>query len=287
MVLTLVLVYLGLCLLKTYVSKAFGRRRTTALAAVLMALSAVLMAAAPNFATFCVGRVFGGLAGGILMTNIPVYSSEIAPAHSRGLVAGICASTNNLGYIVVGAFGLAFTFVEGDMQWRSLFIVLAGFTGILLASLLTIPESPRWLADKGRYDEAWDVLRVIHHHPLDPELRIARAEMAQIRAQIDAEREMLKGWVHIFTTRALQKRVFLTVWLWLLANSSGIFVIANLAPRLFGQLGYSVTLQLGLVLAWLSIGYCRIYEQRVPHRYCWAAPVNFNWRHYHLNSAFS
>ena len=127
------------------------------------------MSGAPVIGMFIVGRIFSGFAGGMLVTNVPIYVSEIAPAHSRGLLTGITAATVTFGTIVSSALGLAFTFFDGSMQWRAIWIVLTGLSFCLLASLLLIPESPRWLVEKRRYDEAWNLLKEIHRLPMDPD----------------------------------------------------------------------------------------------------------------------
>jgi len=217
-------------------------------------LSAILSAAAPSIACFLVGRIIGGFANGMIMTNVPVYISEIAPAYSRGLVCGIVASFFAMGYIVASCCGLGFSYIQSDLEWRATYIVLAGLAILLFASLFIIPESPRWLIEKGRDDEALVVLKRIHRIKTDPDSKVATAEHIQICAQVRSERDLPKGWIYIMKNSHHRRRAFITFWLWFLANSSGDFVIANLLPRYFASLGYGVTLQFGLSTAFIATG---------------------------------
>ena len=142
---------------------------TSATAAVMIAISAILMGAAPSLVCFYVGRIIGGLANGMVMTNIAVYMSEIAPAYSRGFVTGIVATFFGTGNIVAACIALGFSYLQNEIEWRGTYIILAALSVIMLASLFFIPESPRWLIEKGRDDEAWTVLQRIHRIKNDPD----------------------------------------------------------------------------------------------------------------------
>ena len=63
--------------------------------------------------------------------------------------------------------------------------------GIMAFGLLTVRESPRWLASKGRVDDALTNLAYLRKRDTDDEE--VRAEMAEIEAAIEEEREARKG----------------------------------------------------------------------------------------------
>ncbi|KAL2855257.1 general substrate transporter [Aspergillus pseudodeflectus] len=232
------------------ISNKFGRRITTALAAVLVIVSGVLLAASYHIAHFIVGRVISGLGAGIVIANCPVYMSEIAPPHIRGLMVGNHAISIVYGYILSAVMALAFHFVEAPYQWRLQFVLLTFFGLVLLASVVSLPESPRWLCEQGRYDEAWEVLKKLHQQADISDTTFATTEMSQIKAQIQAERSMPRGYMHIVRTPQLRHRAACSILVWIMGQSTGILVIANLTAVIFGQLGFSVTLQLGLSVVW-------------------------------------
>jgi hypothetical protein len=113
-----------------------------------------------------------------------------------------------------------------------------------------LPESPRWLCEVGRYPEAWVIIKRLHQHKDDPDDQLATAEMAQIKARMEVERSLPVGYAHIFSTPALRHRAICSILIWIMGQSTGILVIANLTPVLFRKLDFSLVLQLRLSIVW-------------------------------------
>jgi MFS family permease len=199
---------------------------------------------------FIVARFICGIGAGIVITNCPVYMSEISPPHIRGMLGGNHAISIVYAYILSSVFALGFHYIDAPYQWRLQFVLLTFFGLVLLASLAILPESPRWLCEVGRDKEAWEVLERLHQNRHDLDSNLARAEMDQIKAQIDIERTLPSSYMHIARTPRLRHRAACSILTWILGQSTGILVIANLTPTLFGQLGYSTVLQLGLSIVW-------------------------------------
>ncbi|KAI8714826.1 MFS domain-containing protein [Fusarium sp. LHS14.1] len=232
------------------ISNRFGRRIATGSAAVLTVLAGALQAGSVHIAMFIVGRFICGVGAGIVITNCPVYMSEISPPHIRGLLVGNHAISIVYVYIFSSLMALAFNYLDTSYQWRLQFILLTFFGLLLLGSLMVLPESPRWLCEVGRYPEAWEIIQSLHKHKDGADNEIAATEMAQIKAEIEAEKSLPAGYVHIFRTPALRHRAICSILTWVMGQSTGILVIANLTPVLFGKLGYGPTLQLGLFIVW-------------------------------------
>ncbi|KAF4540158.1 MFS sugar transporter, partial [Lasiodiplodia theobromae] len=138
-----------------------------------------------------------------------------------------------------------------DYAWRLNYIVLTGLSCIFLGSLFALPESPRWLIERGREDEARAILEKLHRNPADPsDNSLAKGEFVQIRAQISAERSLPSSYWYILTTPSMLKRAVCTLLVWTMGQSTGITVIANLIATLMGNLGFDTVMQLGLGVAW-------------------------------------
>lgn len=232
------------------ISNRWGRRVATATAAMFIVVSAALDAGSVNAAMFTVFRSFTGVGAGMLLANCPVYMSEIAPPHLRGMLVGNHAISIVYAYTFSSCFALAFNFVDKPYQWRLQFIMLTACGLMLLCSLYFLPESPRWLCEQERYDEAWIILRNLNRTEEDPEATIAAGEMAQIRAQIMEERILPRGYIYIFKTPHLRHRAICSILVWVMGQSTGMLVIANLTPTLFATLGYGTVLQLALAIVW-------------------------------------
>lgn len=237
-------------LVQAYFSNRFGRKTATGIAAVLLIIGNALQAGAVDIAMFLVGRYLTGLGSGMVVANTPVYVSEISPAHSRGLLVGLQGNFIVTGYIISSCAALGFNYVTESFQWRLNFVIATFFALVLLAVLFFIPESPRWLVEHDRAEEAAQILNRIHKTRTDPEGAVARAEFVQIQAQIELEKSSPTSWLHIIRSKSLRKRLICTLLVWTMAQSTGITVLANLTPTLFGGLGYGTVLQLVLSLVW-------------------------------------
>lgn len=78
-----------------------------------------------------------------------------------------------------------FYFLEGSIRWRFPISFQSFFTVIVMWGLLYLPDSPRWLAMKGRHAEAQDVTARLLGLPIDaPEVTV---EVEQIREALEAQ----------------------------------------------------------------------------------------------------
>ena len=143
-----------------------GRRGVMLIAAVLFLVSAIGAGLAPNAAFFVIMRLLGGLGVGAASVLCPVYISEVTPANMRGRLASvqqIMIITGLTGAFLANYFlaqwaGGSTAVLAGIPAWRWMFWMQAIPAGIFLLSLLTIPESPRFLVAKGHLDSAEQVL---------------------------------------------------------------------------------------------------------------------------------
>ena len=87
--------------------------------------------------------------------------------------------------------GIGLHIPTGPNVWRIPFGFQLVPVGLMAFGLLLVRESPRWLASKGRLDEALANLAYLRRLPVD-DARV-RAEMAEIEAAIAEEREAREG----------------------------------------------------------------------------------------------
>ncbi|KAF4120427.1 Sugar (and other) transporter [Geosmithia morbida] len=234
------------------ISKRFGRRICNAVAAVIVIIAGAIQAGSVHIAMLLAARVVCGIGAGMVLANSPVYMCEVAPPHARGWLVGMQGIGIITAYIMCASLNLAFSFVEGAYQWRLIFVVLTGVAILHLASLTTLPESPRWLMEKGREDEAREVLVRLHRTKTDPDAVLAHAEVAQIKAQVETEKSLPSGFIYIFSNKHTLKRAYCSIILWVMGQGTGITAIANLIPTIMGGLGFGVTLQLALGVVWTA-----------------------------------
>lgn len=223
----------------------------------MLIVSGALQAGSVHYIMFITVRGVCGIGTGMILANCPVWMSEISPPHTRGLLVGSHGVAVIFGAVVAAGVAFGLHFVSAPIQWRLQYIVLTFFSCLLPVSLFFIPESPRWLIENGKPDEAWEILKRLHSSPRDPKASLAHAEMLQIKAQVDADKQApysqgIKAYVHIFRTSSLRKRAICSILVWIMAQSTGVLVVVNLLPLILRSLGYGTVLQLGLALAWIT-----------------------------------
>ena len=157
------------------ISDAIGRQRTIIMLACLFfggTLFVVFSPGGPEYGThstlgfgmLVAGRIILGLAVGGASTVVPVYLAELAPYEIRGSITGrneLAIVSGQLAAFVVNA--IIATTLGGiiDGVWRIMFAVCAIPAIFLFFGMLRMPESPRWLVERGRYDDALAVLKTV------------------------------------------------------------------------------------------------------------------------------
>ncbi|MDJ0319417.1 sugar porter family MFS transporter [Pseudarthrobacter sp. PS3-L1] len=133
---------------------------------------------APSTEVMVAARFFLGLAVGGASVTVPVYLAEVSPSARRGRIV-----TQNELMIVTGQL-LAFifnaylgnTFGEAGGIWRWMLVIATLPALVLWVGMYFMPESPRWLASRGRFGEALSVLQRVRSQ------EEARAEFDDVKA---------------------------------------------------------------------------------------------------------
>ncbi|MHA6718713.1 sugar porter family MFS transporter [Sphingomonas sp. RS6] len=136
----------------------FGARAVLRWVGVGFILSALGCALAWDLASFVAFRFIGGLAIGGSSVLAPVFIAEISPAHRRGALVGlfqVSIVTGILAAYCSNAVLAALIAEDQGWRWKLAAMVVPGI--VFLAAMFTIPQSPRWLAARGREREALEV----------------------------------------------------------------------------------------------------------------------------------
>ncbi|WP_419815308.1 sugar porter family MFS transporter [Glacieibacterium sp.] len=219
-----------------------GRRTVMKIAALLFIVSALAAGAASSSLMFILARIVGGLGVGAASVLAPVYISEVVPASVRGRLSSvqqIMIITGLTGAFVANyvlahsAGGSLGTLWFDQPAWRWMFWLQVIPAAIYFATLLLIPESPRYLVMKGRDSEAETVLTKLfgndHAHEM---VRTIRDSLA-----VDHHRPRLSDLLDKATGK-----VRLIVW-------------AGIGLAIFQQLvGINIVFYYGSVL-WQSVGF--------------------------------
>lgn len=218
----------------------FGRRRTLILAAILFFVSA-LGSAFPELGLGAIGgmgtdaltpfniyRILGGIGVGIASMISPMYIAEVAPPESRGRLVTWQQIAIIGGMLVVYFvnWGIA---LQGDdiwvleTGWRLMFASECIPALLFFGLLFLIPESPRWLVQRGDEAAAESVLdRLGLHRP---------GVLEEIRASLVVPKEPLFR----YGVPLIVVGVLLSVF----QQFVGINVVLYYAPHIFRTMGGS------------------------------------------------
>jgi SP family arabinose:H+ symporter-like MFS transporter len=208
----------------------FGRKATLLCLGVLYLISAIWCGLANDVYSFIVARAIGGLGIGISTIAAPLYIAEIAPAESRGRLAGLFQFNIVFGIVVAFASNAALADI-GPNSWRWMLAVPAFPSLVYTLLCFAIPESPRWLIGrKGDVERGKKILHLIR-----PELSSAQlqAKADEIAGASTSESLTTEG----FWTARLRIPIMLAFLVAFFNQLSGINAVLYFAPRIFEMTG--------------------------------------------------
>ncbi|MCG7373102.1 sugar porter family MFS transporter [Pseudomonas luteola] len=179
-------------------SDARGRRKIILLLSIIFILGTLGSTLAPNAEIMVLARFILGLAVGGASVTVPVYLAEMSPAHKRGQMV-----TRNELMIVSGQL-LAFTcnaaiahFFEGSHIWRWMLVIATLPAVVLWLGMLVMPESPRWLASKGRFGEMLRTLKEVRaEHQAHKEAKeVRQAAQEDSKAKEGSWEDLKTPWI--------------------------------------------------------------------------------------------
>jgi sugar porter (SP) family MFS transporter len=214
---------------------SWGRRITILALSVLFLAGTATCVFAPTFEVMVIGRVILGLAVGGASAVVPVYLAELAPSEIRGSLAGrneVMIVVGQLAAFVVNAV-IGTVWGEHEGVWRYMLAVAALPAFALLIGMLRVPESPRWLVEKGRTAEARAVLETIRSRER------ADAEIADVEsaASEDAE-QAATGLRAVLTNRWLLRILLVGIGLSIAQQLTGINSIMYFGQTVLVEAGF-------------------------------------------------
>lgn len=227
-------------------SDRHGRRPLIIAMAAVFAIGGLAGALAPSIFALIVARAVMGLGVGASAVVVMVYLAELAPTEHRGRIAALGQLMLVCGILL--AYSVDYLLAPWG-AWRWMIGLSVPPSVVLLVGMFFMPESPRWLIQAGRVEEARRILRRIGQGAM-AEREIA--EMQGARAG-DAGRP-LPGFferLRIFRSQGMRRALVASVGLSVLVQLLGVNTIIYYAPTVLIGVGFG---EMGAVVANLGIG---------------------------------
>lgn len=224
-------------------SSSMGRRKSLLLGAILFIIGSIGCAFAVNMEVLALARFVLGLAVGVASFTAPLYLSEIAAENIRGSMISLYQLMITIG--ILAAF-ISDTFLSSGGHWRWMLGIITFPALVLFFGVLTLPESPRWLAMKDKHQLAARVLMLLRNSDKE-----AIDELNQIRESVQIKQ---RGWQLFRNNSHFRRSTYLGVLLQFMQQFTGMTVIMYYAPKIFEIAGFaSVREQMwGTVVAGLT-----------------------------------
>lgn len=215
-----------------WISFKLGRKKSLMFGAALFVVGSVGSACAVNVPILLISRVMLGFAVGIASYVAPLYLSEMAEKEDRGKLISMYQMMVTIGILVAFISDTIFSY---GGHWRLMLGVISLPAILLMISVFGLPDSPRWLASKGKFEKAKEILRMLSTTDAK-----ADAELNEIHESLKVKQE---GWSLFKENKNVRRAVYLGMLLQAMQQFTGMNVILYYAPQIFKHAGFANTEQ--------------------------------------------
>ncbi len=218
-------------------SDLYGRRAVFQWTMILWGLASFAAALSWSTASLMVCRFLIGAGVGGEAPVAQALVSEYLPAQVRGRYIAIMEGFWAVGFVLSGAISF---FLLPQLGWRWVFAAVGGLAIVVFWVRRAVPESPRWLAGRGREAEAEAIVARLEAE-VERRTGCALPEPASIAHELDAA----SPWKTVFAP-AYRRRTVMAAGLWFFALL-GYFGLSSWLALLLQAKGFTIVKSVGFV----------------------------------------
>ncbi|KAI1798929.1 general substrate transporter [Daldinia bambusicola] len=216
-----------------------GRRWCVLFGSVTMIIGSLIQGFSVNGAMYIVSRLIIGFGLPYAIVAGSSLIGELAYPKERAILTSLFNAAYFIGAIVASAVTYGTQQIPSDWSWRVPSLLQMSPSLLQVALVLFLPESPRFLISKERYEEAFKVL-VTYHAEGDENSEFAKAEMAEIKTTIAIELEHSKrSWMDMISTVGNRRRVVIGSLVGVMSQLSGNVVISYYLGDILNLIGFT------------------------------------------------
>jgi SP family xylose:H+ symportor-like MFS transporter len=222
------------CIAAGKIAEVKGRKKALLIAAAIFLFSSIAMGLSSRLSLFIAARFLAGVGVGMASVVSPMFIAEIAPAQIRGKMVAINQLTIVTGILVTNIVNYSLS-KSGVDAWRLMFGLGAVPSSLFLFGALFLPESPRWLILRNRFEEAKKVLSRIGDE------EYVNTSMISIKQSLENKH---KPKYSDLLNKAVLPAVLIGIGLAMFQQFCGINVVFNFTTSIFKTIGFSQENQL-------------------------------------------
>lgn len=238
-------------LLLSPIADRIGRKDILIITMLIMGLSSFANAAANDYLTFLIARTVTGIGVGADLAIVNTYIAEVAPTRLRARYVSLVFIFSTLGGLTAIWLGLLLTTPPAPIPqglpfalgasgyfaingWRVMYIIGGVLAIIGLILRFQMPESPRWLINKGRVEEAEKIVNAMEERLTKK--GISLPEIPKLLEVVKPQKPI--PYSEILTKPFYLKRLVVLLLMWFLAYTTVYSIAAGLTALLTAQ-GYT------------------------------------------------
>lgn len=231
------------------VGDMYGRRVGLMFSMVIYVVGIIIqISSTDKWYQFFIGRLIAGLAVGTVSVISPLFISEVAPKQVRGTLVCCFQLCITLGIFLGYCTTYGTKKYTDSRSWRIPLGLCFAWAIILVIGMLSMPESPRYLVEKNKIEEARK--SIARSNKVDIENPAINTEIQLIQAGID--REALAGnasWKELVTGKPkIFRRVIMGIMLQSLQQLTGDNYFFYYGTTIFQAVGLSDSFQTSIIL---------------------------------------
>ncbi|UNI17947.1 high affinity glucose transporter, variant 2 [Purpureocillium takamizusanense] len=227
------------------ISDRMGRKYSIMLGCIIWMIGSAIICASQNIGMLVAGRIINGICVGIESAQVPVYIAEISPPSKRGRLIGMQQWAITWGILIMYYISYGCSYIgeqTADGYKTSSFRIPWGLQMIpavfLFFMMMLLPESPRWLARKDRWEDCRQVLTLVHGKG-DPNHPFVAFELQDIKDMCEFERRHSNVTYLDLFKPAMINRTFIGLFTQIWSQLTGMNVMMYYIANVFSMAGYS------------------------------------------------
>ncbi|XP_018576207.1 facilitated trehalose transporter Tret1-like isoform X2 [Anoplophora glabripennis] len=219
-----------------YLADKFGRKLIILGLSIPFLLNYLLISFAYNVETVVAGRFFAGIGLGGICVVAPMYIGEISEPSNRGMFGSF--------FQMFLSCGILFTCIIGSFaNWMSLSLILAVAPVVFGVSFLFMPETPVYLVEKSKLDEAEKTLKELRGSSYD-----VSVELKTIQKEIMESREKKATLADIISDKANLRATLSVIGVLAFQQFSGINAVVFYTVAIFKAAGSNISPSLSAII---------------------------------------